>query len=175
MSTEKIPPTTCTHPTLPSEYNLQYAGIFYSLPNTANPLTHAPPHRKHYHYHPHPCNLAHGRTTFVYPYESKKELNPSRGCCYTPLIPHESTHSRQLHSPNTHTNNRAKLAAIDLGLKFGHTALLTDSACSLRLIRKYIRCPNSMCQHLHRDVLPSIVSTLQSHSPAGIITYLGKL
>jgi hypothetical protein len=37
------------------------------------------------------------------------------------------------------TIHRAKLAGIDIGLLLGHTHLLTDSACSLRLIKGFIR------------------------------------
>jgi hypothetical protein len=44
-------------------------------------------------------------------------------------------------TPPYHTINHAELACIDIGLHLGHTHLLTDSACSLRLIQGIMRCP----------------------------------
>jgi ribonuclease HI len=168
-------PTTCTHPTFPSEYNLHSAGIYYSLPTTVHPLIYAPPLRESYQYLPQPSNLAHDWTKFAYTYGSKKGGATPLGAAAT--HPSSDTHLRIRVSstPQTRTINRAELAAIDLGLKLGHTALPTDSACALRLIHKYLRCPHSMRQHVHMDVLSSILSTLQTRSKAGLHTHLGKI
>jgi hypothetical protein len=66
-------------------------------------------------------------------------------------------------------------AAIDPGLKLGHPALLSDSACSLQFIHKYIRSPHTMRQHFHREMIFSIISTLQTRTAAGLTTHLGKV
>jgi hypothetical protein len=78
-------------------------------------------------------------------------------------------------TPPTHAIKKAELAAIDLGLKLGHHALLSDSACSLRLTHKYIRSPHIMQQHPHREILSYILSPLQTRTTTGLTTHLGKL
>jgi hypothetical protein len=70
---------------------------------------------------------------------------------------------------------RAEVAAINLGLKLGHPALLFDSACSLILIQKYIRSPNTMRQHPHGKVPSSVISTLRTRTAARITTHIGKI
>ena len=75
----------------------------------------------------------------------------------------------------SHTINRAELAGIDIGLQLGRTHLLTDSACSLRLIQGYLNCPSAYRHNIHRDTLFSITHTLKTRCDAGIRTHLGKI
>jgi hypothetical protein len=70
---------------------------------------------------------------------------------------------------------RAEVAAINLGLKLSHPGLLFDSACSLILIQKYIRSPNTMRQHPHGKVPSSVISTLRTRTAARITTHIGKI
>jgi ribonuclease HI len=74
-----------------------------------------------------------------------------------------------------HTINRVELAGIDIALQLGHTHLLTDSACSLRLIQGYLNCPSAYIHNIHRDTLLSITHTLKTRCNAGIRTHLGKI
>jgi ribonuclease HI len=78
-------------------------------------------------------------------------------------------------TPPSHTVNRAELASIDIGLQLGHTHLLTDSACSLRLIQGYLNCPSAYIHNIHRDTLLSITHTLKTRCDAGIRTQIGKI
>ena len=79
-------------------------------------------------------------------------------------------------TPPSHTINRAELAGIDIGLQLGHTHLLTDSACSLRLIQGYLNCPSAYRHNIHRDTLLSITHTLKTRCESGIRTHLlGKI
>jgi hypothetical protein len=57
----------------------------------------------------------------------------------------------------------------------GHTHLLPDSACSLRLIQGYLHCPSAYRHSIHCDTLSSITHTLNSRCTAGIRTHLGKI
>ena len=75
-------------------------------------------------------------------------------------------------TPPSHTINRAELAGIGTGLQLGHTHLLTDSACSLRLIQGYLHCPLAYRHNIHRDTLLSITHTLKTRCDAGIRTHL---
>jgi hypothetical protein len=72
-----------------------------------------------------------------------------------------------------HTIDCAELAGIDIGFQLGHTHLLVDSACSLRLIHGYPNCPSAYRHNLHRDTLTSITHTLQTRCESGIRTHLG--
>jgi hypothetical protein len=62
-------------------------------------------------------------------------------------------------TPPSHTINRAELAGIDIDLQPGHTHLLTDSACSLRLIQGNMNCPSAYRHNINRDTLFSITHT----------------
>jgi ribonuclease HI len=75
-------------------------------------------------------------------------------------------------TPPSHTINRAELAGTDIGL---HTHLLTDSACSLRLIQGYMNCTSTYRHNIHRDTLNSITLTLKTRCESGIRTHLGKI
>jgi hypothetical protein len=77
--------------------------------------------------------------------------------------------------PPSHTINRAKLAGIDIGVQLGHTHLLTDSACSLRLIQSFTNYLSAYRHHIHRDILASITHTLKTRCMSGIRTHLGKI
>jgi cytochrome c len=68
----------------------------------------------------------------------------------------------------------AKLVDKDLGLKLGHHALVSNSACSLTLIHKNIRCPHTMQKHPHTEMLSSVISTLQTRTTACITTHIDK-
>jgi hypothetical protein len=71
--------------------------------------------------------------------------------------------------------NRAELAAINLKLKLGQHAFQSDSACSLRLIHKYTLSRHTMQRHPHKEVIYSIMSALQTHTPLGLTTHIGKI
>jgi hypothetical protein len=75
----------------------------------------------------------------------------------------------------SHTINRAELAGIYIGLQFGHTHLLTDIACSLRLIQGFMNCPSAHRHHIHSDTLESITHTLKTRCKLGIRTHLGNI
>jgi hypothetical protein len=68
-----------------------------------------------------------------------------------------------------------QLAGIDIGLQLGHTRLLTDSACSLRLIQGYMICPSAYRHNVHRETLDSITHTLKTRCDSGIRTHIGKI
>jgi hypothetical protein len=74
-----------------------------------------------------------------------------------------------------YTINREELAGIDIGLQLGHTHLLTDNACTLRLSQGFINCPSAYRHHIHRDTLDSITHTLKTRCKSGICTHLGKI
>jgi ribonuclease HI len=78
-------------------------------------------------------------------------------------------------TPPSHTLNRAELAGIDIGLQLGRTHLLSESACSLRLIQGYLNCPSAYSHNIHRDTLLTITHTLQTRCDASIRTHLGKI
>jgi hypothetical protein len=79
-------------------------------------------------------------------------------------------------TPPSNTINSAELAGIDIGPQLGHTHLLTDSACSLRLIQGYMNCSSAYRHIIHRDTLRSITHTLKIRcEPAGIRTHLVKV
>jgi ribonuclease HI len=166
-------PTTCTHLTLTKDYNLLRAGIFHSPPSNIHPVVYAPPHRTHYHYLFYPCDLAQDLTTFVYTDGSKKGDSAPLGAAATHPSSYTSLTILVTSIPPTHTRNRAKLVAIYLRLKLGHPTILSDSACSLRLIHKHIRSPHAMQEHPHREILSSIIHTLQTRTTACLTTHLG--
>jgi hypothetical protein len=99
------------------------------------------------HYLPLPCDLTHGWTTFVYMDGSKKRGSAPLRAAATRPSSRTSLRILITSTPQAHTINRAKLAAIDLGLKLSHPTLLSDSACSLRLIHKSIGSAHTMQQH----------------------------
>jgi hypothetical protein len=79
-------------------------------------------------------------------------------------------------TPPSHTINRAELAGIAIGLRLGHTHLLMDSACSLRIFTQgYMYCPTAYRHHIHRDTLDSMTHTLKTRCNFGIRTDLGKI
>jgi hypothetical protein len=78
-------------------------------------------------------------------------------------------------SPPSHTINRAEFAGIDIGLQLGHTPLLTDSACSLRLVQDFMNCSSAYRHHIHRDTLDLIAHSLKTRCKSGIRTHLGKV
>jgi hypothetical protein len=78
-------------------------------------------------------------------------------------------------TPPSHTINRAQLAGIDIDLQLGHTLLLIDSACSLRLIQGFMNCPSAYRHHIHRDTLDSITHALKTHCYSDIRTHLCKI
>jgi hypothetical protein len=55
-------------------------------------------------------------------------------------------------TPPFHFINRAELAGIDIGMQLGHTHLLTDSACSIRLVQGFMNCPSAYRHHTYRDI-----------------------
>jgi hypothetical protein len=77
--------------------------------------------------------------------------------------------------PPSHTINRAELAGIDIGLQLGHTHLLTDIACSLRLIQGYLNNPYAYRHNIHRNTLLSITHTIKTRCALCIRTHLGKI
>jgi hypothetical protein len=122
------------------QYSLHKAGIYHSPPSNAHPLTYAHSHRTHNHYLP-LRDHAHDCATFVYTYVSREGGSAPLGAAATYPSTNTSLKILVTCTPPTHTISRAELQAIDLGLKLRHHALLSDSACSLRLIHKYIRSP----------------------------------
>jgi ribonuclease HI len=78
-------------------------------------------------------------------------------------------------TPLSRTINRAELAGIDICLQLGHTHLLTNNACSLRLIQGYLHCPSAYNHNIHRETLLSITHTLKTRCDSGIRTHLGKI
>jgi ribonuclease HI len=78
-------------------------------------------------------------------------------------------------TPPSHTINRVELAGINVGLQVGHTHLLTDIACSLRLIQGCMNCPSGYRHNIHRDTLISVTNTLKTRCESGIRTHLGKI
>jgi hypothetical protein len=76
-------------------------------------------------------------------------------------------------TPPSHTINRAELAGIDIGLQLNHTCLLTDNACSLRLIQGFMNCPSAFRHHIRRDALALITHTLKTCCTPCIRTRLG--
>jgi hypothetical protein len=70
----------------------------------------------------------------------------------------------------------ADLVCVDMAMQLGHVYLLTDSACSLRPIQGYIRCPTAFRHRIHHDSVDSIITTLNlTRSYAGIRTHLAKI
>jgi hypothetical protein len=65
-------------------------------------------------------------------------------------------------STPSHTLNRAELGGIDVGPQLGHTHMLTDSACSLRLIQGFMRCPSTYRHRIHRKTLEWFTHTLHT-------------
>jgi hypothetical protein len=104
----------------------------------------------------------------------KKRLLPPWSGCHSPRLGHTRHNADDLHLPS-HTINRPELAGIDIGLHFIHTHLLTDGACSLRLIQGYIKCPTAYRHHIHRDTFESITQTLKTRWTPCIGTHLGKI
>jgi hypothetical protein len=78
-------------------------------------------------------------------------------------------------STPSHTINHTELAGIDKGLQLGRTHLLTDSACSLRLIQGHMNYPNKYRHHIHHGIIESITNTVRSRLTFGIRTHLGKV
>jgi hypothetical protein len=78
-------------------------------------------------------------------------------------------------TPSSHVIERVELAGIDVGLQFGHTHLLTDSACSLFLIKCSVRCPYAYQHHIHRETLEYITHNLYTRCTSGIRTHLGNI
>jgi ribonuclease HI len=78
-------------------------------------------------------------------------------------------------TPPFHTINRAELTGIDIGLQLGHTHLLTDGACSLRLIQGYMNCPSAYRHNIHNDTLDSITYTLKTRCESCTRAHLGKI
>jgi hypothetical protein len=64
---------------------------------------------------------------------------------------------------------------IDIGLQLGHSNLLADSACSLRLIQGYLNSPSAYRHYIHRDTLLSTTHTIKTRGTSGIRTHLGKI
>jgi ribonuclease HI len=103
---------------------------------------------------------------FVYTDGSKKGGSSPLGAAAT--HPASDTRIKILvtSTPPSHTINRAELAGIDIGLQLGHTHLLTNSACSLRLIQGYLNSPSAYRHNIHRDTLLSITHTLKTRCDA---------
>jgi hypothetical protein len=80
-----------------------------------------------------------------------------------------------LSSPPIQTITRAEFAAHDVGLDAGVTHLLTDNACSLRLIQKYFRLSTSLQHHLHKDVLQAIHDKIKHRTDLGTLAHLSKI
>jgi hypothetical protein len=78
-------------------------------------------------------------------------------------------------TPPSHTTIRAELACIDVDLQLGHTHLLTDSTCSLRLIAGFMPRLSAYRHHIHRETLKSITHTLRTRCTSGFRTHLGKI
>jgi hypothetical protein len=129
----------------------------------------------HYHYLPLSCDLAHDWTFFVYTDGSKKWGSDPLGAAATHPSSRTSIKILVTSTPPTHTMNRAELAAKDLKFKLGHSALLLDNVCPLRLFHKYIRTLHTVRQHPHRKIHSSIISTVQTHTTACITTHIGKI
>jgi hypothetical protein len=53
--------------------------------------------------------------------------------------------------------------------------MLTDNACSLRLIQGYINCLNNYRHRIHRETFESITNTIKSRCTSGLRTHLGKI
>jgi hypothetical protein len=78
-------------------------------------------------------------------------------------------------TPPSHTISRAELAGINIALQLGHTHLLKDNACSLRLIQGYMNCPSAYRHNIQRDTLLSTTHALKIRCESGIRTHLGKI
>jgi ribonuclease HI len=115
------------------------------------------------------------RPDFVYTDGSKKGGPSPLGAAAT----HSASDTRikvlVISTPPSHTNNRAKLAGIDIGLQLRHIHLLKDSACSLRLIQGSMNCPSTYRHNIHRDTLLSITHTLKTRCDSRIRTHLDKI
>jgi ribonuclease HI len=126
-------------------------------------------------YHPTRGTLAWNWQDFVYTDGSKRGGSSPLGAAATHPVSDAKIKILVTSTPPSHTINHAELAGIDIGLHLGRTHLLTDSACSLRLIQGYLNCPSAYRHNIHRDTLHSITHTLKTRCDAGIRTHLGKI
>jgi hypothetical protein len=168
------PAITIPPPHLLDTYSPYSAGIYHLLPNPTHPLTYSLHEQTTLTYSPTIGNLAWNWQDFVYTDCSKKGGNSPLGAAAT--HPASDTRIKILvtSTPPSLTINRVELAGIDIGLQLGHTHILTDSACSLRLIQGYLNCPSAYRHNIHRDTLSSITHTLKTRCNAGIRTHLGN-
>ena len=118
--------------------------------------------------------------SFLYTDGSKKQGNPVLGAAV--ISPRHTKHTTRIKvtsDPIRHTINRAELAAIAVAIAENQTAptlsILTDSSCSINLIRNYAAEPSKMTEHLHRELLSTIDEMLQDRDLRGFQTHIGKV
>jgi hypothetical protein len=153
-SINTLPPSRFTH------YSPLSSGIYRRPLNPTHTITYPIPARTSLTFSPTCGVLAWKCQYFINSDGSKKggsspleatATHPTSDTCVKTMV---------ISTPPSHTINRVELVGIDIGMQLGHTHLLTDNACSLRLIQSFMKCPPAYRHNIHRDTIESITHTL---------------